>query len=107
MSGARLDPVLIIGTGLIGTSIGMSLRRADVQVLLDDVDPAALQTAIDRGAGRRVAEADRPTVVVVAVPPRHAAEVLAAASARFADATITDVTSVIVASAKQIGRAHV
>ena len=94
MSATRLDPVLIVGTGLIGTSIALSLHRAGIETVLDDIDPANLQAAIDRGAGRPLEAGDRPTVVVVAVPPRHAAAVLAEASTRFADATITDVTSV-------------
>lgn len=94
MSATRIDPVLVVGTGLIGTSIALSLQRAGVDTVLDDIDPANLQAALDRDAGRRIEPGDRPMIVVVCVPPRHAAAVLADASARFADATITDVTSV-------------
>lgn len=89
-----LSPVLVIGTGLLGTSIGLSLERAGVDVLLDDVDPLSLTTAVAMGAGRQVEPADEPEVVVVAVPPHHAADVLASASLRYPNATITDVTSV-------------
>ena len=87
-------PVLVIGTGLIGTSVALSLRRAGVDVLLSDVDPEHLRIAQEAGAGRPLADGDLPTVVVVAVPPRHAASVLADASARWPTATLTDVTSV-------------
>ena len=87
-------PVLIVGTGLIGTSIALSLRRADVAVLLSDVDDESIRIATEAGAGRRLTEGDRPVIVVVAVPPRHAARVIAAASSAHPGATITDVTSV-------------
>lgn len=106
MSAIGLDPVLIVGTGLIGTSIALSLQRAGVDTVLDDAEPAHLAAAIDRGAGRRLESTDRPAIVVVAVPPRHAPQVIADASQRFTDATITDVTSVkeqILAEAISLG----
>jgi len=92
--GGMGGPVLVIGTGLIGTSVALSLRRAEVDVLLSDVDEPALREAVEMGAGRRVDESDVPAIVVVAVPPRHASRVLADASTRFPRATLTDVTSV-------------
>ena len=91
---AVIGPVLVIGTGLIGTSIALALRRAGVDVLLEDLDPEQAQVAARMGAGELAGKGDDPSVVVVAVPPRHAAEVLARASAAFPRATITDVTSV-------------
>ncbi|MBU6243598.1 MAG: prephenate dehydrogenase [Actinomycetales bacterium] len=103
-------PVLVVGTGLIGTSIALSLRRAGVEVLLDDVDPAALRTAVEMGAGRALdstqqpahtepgarstAGLPQPMIVLVAVPPLAAAEAVARACERYPDATITDVSSV-------------
>lgn len=87
-------PVLVIGTGLIGTSVALSLRRGDVDVLLSDVDADNLRVAQESGAGRRLSDADEPSIVVVAVPPRLAAAVLAQASRRYPRATVTDVTSV-------------
>lgn len=91
-----LAPVLVIGTGLIGASIGQSLQRAGISVLLEDIDPSSVWTAAQVGAGVAAAEsaASIPAVVVVAVPPRHTAEVIAAACRRFPKATITDVASV-------------
>ncbi len=86
--------VLVIGTGLIGTSVALALRRAGVDVLLSDLDPGHLAIAVDVGAGRALTDGDVPVVIVVAVPPRGAATVLAAASARWPEATLTDVTSV-------------
>lgn len=94
MSAGRLSPVLVVGSGLIGTSIALALVRAGVDVLLDDHDEGSLATAESMGAGRPVVAGDAPTMVVVAVPPRHAAQAIADASARYPRATITDVTSV-------------
>lgn len=93
----RLDlpePILVIGSGLIGTSVALALTRAGAEVLLSDVDAGNLDTAVAAGAGRPVRDGDAPELVVVAVPPRHAASVIAEASARWPAATITDVTSV-------------
>jgi len=86
-------PVLVIGTGLIGTSIALALRRAGVDVVLEDVNPIALQEAVYRGAGAIVAD-QQPTLVIVAVPPDAAPTTLAQASSNYGAATITDTTSV-------------
>lgn len=86
-------PVLVIGTGLIGTSIALALRRAGVDVVLEDVNPTALQEAVYRGAGTVIAD-QQPTLVVVAVPPDVAPNALAHASRTYGAATITDTTSV-------------
>lgn len=86
--------MLVIGTGLLGTSIAMSLRRSGITVLLEDVDAGHLDLAVQRGAGRPCASGDSPDIVVVACPPRQAAQVLAQASGRFPLATLTDVSSV-------------
>lgn len=88
------SPVLIIGSGLIGTSIGLALRRTGVEVLLADADAESVETAVRLGAGRSVRGEDVPTLVVVAVPPRHTGAVIAEASARWPQATLTDVASV-------------
>lgn len=89
-----MGPVLVIGAGLIGTSIALALRRAGVEVYLEDTDPIQLSTAVALGAGLALPVGQAPKLVVVAVPPRHAGSVLAQASKRFSKATITDVTSV-------------
>ncbi len=86
-------PVLVVGTGLIGTSIALALVRAGVDVVLEDVNASALQEAVYRGAGSVLTEQE-PSIVVVAVPPTVAAAEMAEASKRFPDATITDTTSV-------------
>ena len=45
------EPVLIVGTGLVGTSVGLALRAAGVRVHLRDLDQAAVVVAASRGAG--------------------------------------------------------
>jgi prephenate dehydrogenase len=87
-------PVLIVGAGLIGASIGFALRRAGVEVLLEDASPTVLQEAIYRGAGKMGEPGRTPSVVVIAVPPDAASGEIARAAERFPEATITDTTSV-------------
>jgi prephenate dehydrogenase len=87
-------PVRIVGTGLLGASIGLGLRQQGVEVVLDDVSPAALALAVDYGAGRRPADDDAPELVVVAVPPDVTAQVVARELLAHPDAVVTDVASV-------------
>jgi prephenate dehydrogenase len=87
-------PVRVVGTGLLGASIGLGLRDKGVEVILDDVSPAALALAVDYGAGRRPAEGDAPELVVVAVPPDVTAAVVERELAAWPDAVVTDVASV-------------
>ena len=87
-------PVQIIGAGLVGTSIGLALRRAGIEVLLTDESGDHLRTASGLGAGRPTTVADRPQLVVVAVPPDHLGPVIARALELSPDAVVTDVGSV-------------
>nr|AGS49988.1 arogenate dehydrogenase [uncultured bacterium esnapd26] len=86
--------VLIVGAGLIGTSIGLALTASGVSVLLDDRDPGALRTAIARGAGVPFTEGDRAELAVVAVPPDEVAETLCDVQKRGLARFFTDVASV-------------
>lgn len=87
-------PVLVVGTGLLGASIGAALSSLGVPVLLTDQSPTALALAVDLGAGRPLTPADAPELVVVATPPDVAGEVVVANLSRFPNATVTDVASV-------------
>ncbi|KQX76320.1 prephenate dehydrogenase [Aeromicrobium sp. Root472D3] len=87
-------PVLVVGCGLIGTSVGLALRSHDVDVVLHDALPGNVEVAVSRGAGRPLDDAVRPYLVVVAVPPSASGAVVADALARWRDALVTDVTSV-------------
>jgi prephenate dehydrogenase len=51
--------VIVVGTGLIGTSIALALRNWDIAVRLADQDPEAVYRAARLGAGEPLA--DRPT----------------------------------------------
>lgn len=87
--------VRIVGTGLIGTSLGIALSRAGYDVTLWDPSPTAAALARDLGAGHLATpEQPEPDLVVVAAPPDVAAEVVAAELGRWPDAVVTDVASV-------------
>lgn len=86
--------VRVVGSGLLGSSIGHALRAKGVDVVLSDASPAQLRLAIDYGAGRAERPDDRPSLIVVAVPPDVTADVIEAELARFPDAVVTDVASV-------------
>jgi len=95
----ELRSAVVVGTGLIGTSIALALRERGVRVWLADRDPASARLAADIGAGT-VAGADladlteRADLAVLAVPPAAAAAVLATAQAAGAARWYTDVASV-------------
>lgn len=97
---ASLRTVGIVGTGLIGTSMGLAIRQRRVaeRVVGVDTDPAALNAARARGAldrGGTTYEGLRDAdLVVVAVPPDAVVEAaLAAAEVVRAGTVITDVAS--------------
>lgn len=95
MNDRRLaEQVRIVGSGLLGASIGLGLRAQGVDVVVDDASPSARRLAIDYGAGREPAADDAPGLIVVAVPPDVTADVVAAELTRFPQALVTDVASV-------------
>jgi prephenate dehydrogenase len=53
--------VVIIGTGLIGTSVGLALRERGVRVWLADGDPRAASMAANLGAGTLLPAAAQPS----------------------------------------------
>src|SRR5699024_8273627 len=89
-----VGPVRVVGTGLLGTSIGHGLTAHGVEVQLSDISRGALSLAVDYGAGRPAAQGDRPRLVVVAVPPDATADVVEAELAAHPTAVVTDVASV-------------
>jgi prephenate dehydrogenase len=115
--------VVIIGTGLMGTSVGLALRERGVRVWLADGDPRAAGLAASLGAGDLLpagVQASPPRsgcvpaaapgsagvpvfapppggpadLAVLAVPPDAVAPVLAASQAAGLAACYTDVASV-------------
>jgi prephenate dehydrogenase len=90
--------VVVIGTGLIGTSVALALRDRGTEVWLADADPGAARLAADIGAGAELPDTGPPggpaDLAVLAMPPEGVAPALAAAQARGLAHWYTDVASV-------------
>jgi prephenate dehydrogenase len=89
-------PVVVIGTGLLGTSIGLGLRGRGVSVFLSDPSPTNQAVAVDIGAGLPLSRLgdEQPELVVVAAPPDVTADVVEQAMTDFPAATVVDIASV-------------
>lgn len=88
-------PVHIVGTGLLGASIGVALTRGGVHVTLEDASPIPSAVAAELGAGVVGQPGEQgPSLVVVAVPPEVAGSVVARALSTWPAAVVTDVASV-------------
>jgi prephenate dehydrogenase len=89
-------PVVVVGTGLLGTSIGLGLRGRGVAVFLSDPSPTNQAVAVDIGAGLPLARLDgeQPELVVVAAPPDVTADVVERALADYPHAVVVDIASV-------------
>ncbi|MFF8386836.1 prephenate dehydrogenase [Streptomyces kanasensis] len=68
---------VVIGTGLIGTSVALALTDRGVTVHLVDHDPSRARTAAARGAGTDAPPEGPVDLAVVAVPPARVAGTLA------------------------------
>lgn len=87
------SPVVVIGTGLLGTSVALALKAFGADVRLRDAKPEALEAAVSVGAGTAESPEDAE-LVVVAVPPSAVLATVEAALAEFPSAIVTDVASV-------------
>lgn len=95
MNAARsTGQVRVVGTGLLGTSIGLGLTALGLDVILANRSSGALRLAVDYGAGRLAADGDDPAIIVVATSPDSTAEVVAGELAAYPGALVTDVASV-------------
>jgi prephenate dehydrogenase len=90
------ERLLVVGTGLIGTSVALAVRAAGGDVLLGDTDDRRLATAVAAGAGRVLEPGDRGGVdlVLVAVPPSKVGEVVAQHLRLMSNAVVSHVSSV-------------
>jgi prephenate dehydrogenase len=90
--------VVVIGAGLIGTSVALALREHGTSVWLTDNDPASARLAADIGAGAVLPEDGMPggqaDIAVLATPPGAVAPALAIAQRRGLARCYTDVASV-------------
>jgi prephenate dehydrogenase len=93
MSPAPVSRLLVVGTGLIGTSLGLALRDM-ADVVLEDSDDEHLAAAVRRGAGRAWDGAEAVDLAVVCTPPRVTAEVVASLLRRDVAQTVSQVSSV-------------
>lgn len=86
--------VLVVGTGLIGTSVALAASDGGAQVWLHDRAASESETARIRGGGEVGLPAEDPDLVVVAVPPEATAAVISGLSRRYLSTTFTDVSSI-------------
>jgi prephenate dehydrogenase len=90
---APLRSVLVVGTGLMGTSVALALRAHGVEVLLFDRHAPAARLAADLGAGSVAEPGAHAELAVIAVPPGRVAEVLRDLQDRQAADSYTDLGS--------------
>ena len=91
----------IIGTGLLGGSVGLALRSAGWHVTGVDVDPSSEQRALELGAIEAIGLDPEATITFVAAPVRAiAAEVRRALAAT--GGVVTDVGSVKASIAHEV-----
>ncbi|MGP9537035.1 prephenate dehydrogenase [Brachybacterium sp. AOP43-C2-M15] len=89
------SPVRIIGTGLIGGSLGMALGRSGVEVQVEDVSPGTAALAVELGVGFLPDEdSPDPALVLVAAPPDVSAALVDRALRAWPEALVADVASV-------------
>ena len=91
MSSAQLTKVRIVGSGLIGTSIGLGLVQRGVSVEMVDSDPTSQALANDLVGG---VEVRAPDLVVLAMPSSQLSEVINDEFALNPHSTFIDVGSV-------------
>lgn len=85
---------LVIGTGLVGTSLALALSGRGVRVHLRDRDPEQVRTAAALGAGTQEPAEGRVDLAVVAVPPAYLAPMLVEEQRRDSARGYLDVGSV-------------
>lgn len=95
----------VVGTGLIGGSIGLALRRAGWHVTGQDADDRCAAAALDMGAVDAVGTDPAAEVTFVATPVRAVAAAAAAALAA-GPGIVTDVGSVKASVVDAVGNAR-
>ncbi|GLW97407.1 prephenate dehydrogenase [Microtetraspora sp. NBRC 16547] len=101
-----IGSVVVVGTGLIGTSVALALRQRDVRVYLADRDAGAVRLARELGAGEEWTPGATADLAVIAVPPQFVAPQLLDLQKNGAARYYTDVASVKAlpaAQAEEIG----
>ena len=91
---SEIRSALIVGTGLIGTSVALALRAQGVVVHLTDRDPQAVRRAANLGAGDPAIPTEQVDLAVVAVAPSATAAVVSGLLAGNVAATVVDTAGV-------------
>ena len=91
MSSEKLTKVRVVGSGLIGTSIGLGLIQRGIAVEMIDSDPTSASLANDLVGGAKVVD---PELVVLAMPTSQLSVVIEAEIALNPNSTFIDVGSV-------------
>ncbi len=87
--------VHIIGCGLIGTSIALSLNKCGYSVSIEDINSDHVRQALHMGLPETSAvKQQRPEIVFVCVPPSAAAQTLNEAFRTYGKSLLLDVSSV-------------
>ncbi|MEU9411789.1 prephenate dehydrogenase [Streptomyces sp. NPDC048281] len=89
-----MKTALVIGTGLMGTSVALALRAHGATVHLRDTDAGAARTAASLGAGTVAPPGEPVELAVLAVPPALVAGVLSDVQGEGVARHFTDVASV-------------
>jgi len=90
-----ISSVKIVGSGLIGTSIGLALSAAGVRVLMSDKDPAASALAQSLvGSHPQTESLEVFDVVILAVPPSSLTKVIEEESKLHPLSTFIDILSI-------------
>jgi len=101
--------VALVGTGLIGASVGLAIRAHGIDVTGFDRDAARLARAVERGAIDRSADMasvfDGADLAIVALPVSQIAEVVGAALTAGVP-VVTDVGSVKTPIVRAVEQAH-
>ena len=106
-AGTAPASALVVGTGLIGTSVALALTRAGTRVHLADRDPEVARRAAELGAGTTDAPEGPVDLAVVAAPPTSTAAELARLVAGGAARLVVDVAGAKTAIAAELERAGV
>lgn len=83
--------IRIVGAGLIGTSVGLSLKAAGSTVEMFDIDPNAMKLAADLVKSETITE---PDLIIVTVPISANAEMVLAQLKSYPKSVVCDFASV-------------
>lgn len=100
--------LLVVGTGLMGTSVGLAARAAGGEVYLTDVDRRCLDIAVALGAGTALRDPEQVPgpvdLMIVAAPPAQTAPLCARALELRLARTVSHVASIQLQPQQEIER---